>query len=252
MHAHRRVQVSILGSLRVVRPDGTVVPVEDFRTGKTMDLLRLLALSNGRAVRPGDLIARLWPDVIPERASSSLRTASWHIRQAVGSNCVAREVEGLVLVDAYVDVDDFRGVAREALAAASAGHHPRVLAFADLATALYRGDFRAHADDSTWARAARDELRLLRLDVLNHAAESALELGQARTGLRFAQLAVRTDPVSDVAQYRLMQAQVAVGELPRALRTFAAYRHRLAEELGVDPSPQLQELHLRILRGTLA
>ncbi len=46
-----------------------------------------------------------------------------------------------------------------------------------------------------------------------------------------------------------MRAHAELGEIGSALRVFEAYRARLAEELGADPSPQTTQLHLRLLRG---
>jgi len=46
----------------------------------------------------------------------------------------------------------------------------------------------------------------------------------------------------------LMRAHAALGEIPAALRDFEDYRRRLAEELGVDPSPETRALHVALLR----
>jgi DNA-binding SARP family transcriptional activator len=60
--------------------------------------------------------------------------------------------------------------------------------------------------------------------------------------------AVRLDPTVEAAHRSLMRAHAELGEIGMALRAFEECRVHLAEELGTDPSPQTQELHLQILR----
>jgi SARP family transcriptional regulator, regulator of embCAB operon len=247
---HSTIRVRVLGGLDVVRADATHVAVDEWGTGKTMDLMRLLALANGRPVRSASLIEKLWPDVTPERGRGSLRTASSRIRRAVGQNCIVRRPDGLVLTGAWVDAEEFVTQARLTHAAARELDHPRVLAMARATTILYRGGFQAHDDESSWARTERAHLSQHQHDMLRQAAESALALGLFREGLDFATEAVRIDRDSETAHRALMRAHAELGEIGTALRVFESYRAHLADELGADPSPQTRELHLRLLRGT--
>jgi DNA-binding SARP family transcriptional activator len=252
MHVPFAIRVRLLGQLHVIRTDGTTVGIDEWRTGKTMDLLRLLALENGRAVRPDRLIGKLWPDAPPERARGSLRTASCQIRRTIGTNCIVRHPEGLVLQDAWVDaVRYLEDAARVAVAARSA-HHSRVLDIARSAEQLYTGDFRAYDDDSTWAVAERAHIAAARLDLLCDAATSALALHLPREAADLAAEAVRLYDGSETAHRLLMTAHAELGDIGTALRVFESYRVQLATELGADPSPQTQALHLRLLRGDSA
>jgi DNA-binding SARP family transcriptional activator len=250
MHVHQHIRVSLLGEFEVVRADGSSVAPEEWRTGKTADLLRLLALDNGRPVRPERLIDKLWPDAAPDRARASLRTACSQVRRAIATNCVVRERGGVVLTGASVDVAAFREVHRRITHAAAIGHHPEVLALADTAEQLYRGDFRAYADDSVWASTEREHLRQLRQLLLCDAARSALARRRHREALLYARTAQLVDPDSEIANRLLMRAHAATGEVSSALRLFESYRTHLAEELGADPSPQTQAVYLHLLRGS--
>jgi DNA-binding SARP family transcriptional activator len=252
MELRRDIRIRLLGDLEVVRPDGTVVAVEEWRTGKTMDLLRLLALSNGRPVRPASLIDKLWPKVSPDRGRGSLRTACSQIRRAMHVNCIVRQPEGLVLRDAWVDAIQFLEDTRRVHVAAREAHHAHVLALARAAEHLYQDDFHAYDDDSDWAREERDHLTRARHEMLCDSAAAALELRLFREALDLAALAVRIDGSSEAAHRTLMRAHAELGEIGSALRVFESYRAHLAEELGADPSPQTRELHLRLLRGTSA
>lgn len=250
MSSHRQIRIRLLGDFEVVRPDATVVAADEWRTGKTMDLLRLIALSNGRAVRSASLIDKLWPDAPPERARGSLRSATSRIRRAVHLNCIVRQPDGLMLQDAWVDAVEFLDHAKRVQAAARESHHSHVLALARAAEQIYRGDFHAYDDDSDWAQAEREHLARARHDMLCDAAHAALELRLYREGLSLAADAVRTDRTSETAHRALMRAHAELGEIGSALRVFESYRSHLADELGADPSPQTRELHLRLLRGS--
>ncbi|GAB6985648.1 hypothetical protein JCM10369A_21720 [Nocardioides pyridinolyticus] len=252
MDRYETFRICVLGGLSVLRSDGTPVPIDELRTGKTMDLLRLLALENGRPVRPEGLIEKLWPKAPLERARGSLRTASCQIRRAVGTNCVVRHPDGLVLKGAWVDVVEFLAAARRVSLAARTGRHSQVLAITRSTETLYAGDFRAHSDDATWAVATRQHVALVRHEMLCEAAASALAARQAREAADFAGRAVRIDWASERAHRLLMAAHAELGEVATALRLFETHRAQLADELGADPSRETQDLHLRLLRGNIA
>ena len=61
--------------------------------------------------------------------------------------------------------------------------------------------------------------------------------------------AAAEDPLREPAALLLMRALAATGQAPEALRTGREYRHRLAEETGLDPSPALGELERDIAGG---
>ena len=88
------VEIRLLGSLRVRRGDSSVVDASEWRTGKTLDLLRLLALDADQPVRIDSLLEKLWPDVDEARGRASLRTAASQIRRTLRTDCVARRLVG--------------------------------------------------------------------------------------------------------------------------------------------------------------
>lgn len=244
------LRVKVLGDLVVHRGDGTTVERSEWRTSKTMDLLRILALSNGRSVRLTSVTQQLWPDVSPDRARASLRTAASQVRRAARAQCVVRHGDGIVLEGAWVDADAFVSDARRARTLAGAGRHSRVLALTLAAERLYVDDFHASDDDSSWARAERDHLKQVRKEMLCQAAESAIELRDFRRAVGFAGTAVRIDPTSEAGFRALMRGYAELGEIGSALRAFEGLRTHLADELGADPSSQTKALHLRLLRGS--
>jgi DNA-binding SARP family transcriptional activator len=249
MSEDARIHVRTLGELMVTRADGSSVNIDEWKTGKNRDLLRLLALSAGHPVTQASLVEHLWPDVPDSRRRNSLRTAASQIRRTLHTNNVVRRPNGLMLVDAWVDTLAFREHARAAHLHERAGRHDEVIATTRAAEDLYRGDFQAHDVDSPWATAERNNLRALRHELLCEAAGSSLALANPVDARDFAADAVLLNPSSETAHRLLMQAHAELGEVGRALRIFESYRTHLADELGADPSPQTQKLHLPLLRG---
>lgn len=242
------MRIRVLGDLKVTRRDGTDVRVEEWRTGKTRDLLRLLALGDGRAIRPDQLTELLWPGVPSHRARNRLRTAASQIRNTLGDQSVVRHPDGYLLVGAVLDAHQFATMAVRAGVAAGRGDHAAVLPIARAAERLYRDDFHADDDDSDWAVAERTRLQQQRRTLACDAAEAALSERFPREALSFAALAVGMDPMFETAHRLLMRAHASMGEIATALRDFETYRSRLADELGVDPSPETRALHLELLR----
>jgi SARP family transcriptional regulator, regulator of embCAB operon len=248
MPGKNAVRICVLGDLRVTRRDGTHVRVEEWRTGKTRDLLRLLALADGRPTRADRLTELLWPDVPSHSARNRLRTAVSQIRVTLRDQTVERHPSGYLLRDVVLDAHEFAAMAARAELAAERRNHAGVLTITRTAEQLYRDDFHADDDDSPWAVAERTRLQNLRRTMVKDAGEAALRRRRRREGLSFAALAVELDPMDEAALRLLMRAHAALGEIAAALRVFEDYRSRLADELGVDPSPETRALHLALLR----
>ncbi|AWB91418.1 bacterial transcriptional activator domain-containing protein [Aeromicrobium chenweiae] len=244
---HDRIEIRMFGRLFVRRSNGAVVEADEWSTGKTTDLLRLLALNNNRAVSVHSIIDKLWPDVEEDKARASLRTAVSRVRHVLDEPCIERHLGGLVLRNAWVDVTAFQSAAHDLGAALRAGDHARVVSLAREAEALYVAEFRAYDDKSFWATQTRDSLLLNRQALLADAGESALKLQWMRDAIDFSTLAISEDPCFERAHRTLMQAHSALGEIELALRAFEHLRVCLSQELGADPSPQTRALHIQML-----
>ncbi len=246
------VAVSMLGPLHVIRADGSVVQSKEWRTGKTADLVRILALHTGEPVATEVLLAALWPRSDQRHGRASLRTAASRVRQVLGRGCIERSMAGLRLCDAWTDVIAFRTLAGEVRRLMDAGELSEVAALAREADALYRGELRAHDDSSDWAQHERRNLGLSYQSLLCDAADATAACGPTREALDFAARAQAVDPFSERACRVLMRGYAELGETPRALREYERCRVLLLEELGVDPSPETQALHVTLLRDDSA
>jgi DNA-binding SARP family transcriptional activator/CheY-like chemotaxis protein len=246
---HDRAEIRMFGRLFVRRSNGEIVGADEWSTGKTADLLRLLALHGGRPVSVQSLIGKLWPDVEEDKAKASLRTAASRVRQVLGEPCIERSLGGLVLRNSWSDVVAFQSIVHEMTVALRAGDHARVVERAREAEALYVADFQAYDDRSSWATETRDSLRMSRQSMLADAGESALKLMWMRDAIDFSTAAIAEDVCFERPHRTLMHAHAALGEVELALRAFEHCRVALSEELGADPSPQTRALHIQILSG---
>ena len=245
------MEIRMLGPLLVRRHDGSGVRDDEWRTSKTLDLLRLLALHNGEAVPVRTIVDLLWPGVAESRGRASLRTAASQLRKALGEDCVERRIGGLVLVDSWVDVQTFEGLLTEAATCARVGDHQGTVAAVKHAEALWVGDLDLPEHPGEWMYEARERLHRLRCRALLDAAEAAAAVCWMRDSLAFAERAASLAP-SEEASRALMRALAGVGEIEKALEIFERTRRDLAREYGADPAPQTRALHVQLMTGTAA
>ena len=243
------IRIHLLGAFQARRADGSAVSNQAWGSGKTMDLMRYLALANGRPVRVASIVEDLWPVVAESKALGSLRTSASMVRRILAGNCIRRSPGAMFLAECWVDVDDFRAASQEVQVAVRSRDPSRVLVLVEDAELVYQGDFRAHADDSHWAVRERTDLRGVRHEMLTDAATSAIELHRFREAVGFATTAVGIDTSSESAHRSLIRAHAELGDVRRSLDVYESYRSHLAEDFGADPSSQAQDLHLSVLRG---
>lgn len=238
-------EIKLLGRGSVSVDEGAVAP-SAWRTSKTFDLLRVLALSVGRPVETDSLEELFWPDVEHTRAGTSLRTAAFQIRRVLGPERLVRVGHALMLQDVWVDVGAYRALGDMVTTASREGHAARVVDLVRRAEELYAADLDVTGTDCGVLHETRDELLTLRVSLLLEAAEAAGSYGDWKQSLVFAQRASATE-TSDRATRALMQAWFAVGETAKPVEEFERLRRHLAEYYGVDPAPQTRALYLDVV-----
>jgi DNA-binding SARP family transcriptional activator len=148
-----------------------------------------------------------------------------------------------------VDLDEADRLTTEAEARLT-GEPALALAAAERAlTLLGRGPLLADEPDADWAQPPRREAEQLTSSARRLAWDAALAVGDHRRTLAHARAATTADPFDESAWRAAMLAHTAAGEPAAALAAYEHLRQTLADELGTDPAPDTQSLHLTILRG---
>lgn len=236
----------LLGPGEVHDREGAIVPAAAWRTTKTFDLFRVLALAEGRPVPMSKLTHLFWPTADAERASTSLRTATSQVRKVLGAETLERVGTGLVLRDVWVDVADYRHLVGRIEQAH--GHPAQVISLVEESEKLYLGDLDVAGSDCRVLVQARDELRRQRAHVLLEAAAAAGARADWHRSLEFAQRAA-TVGSSDRVTRALMRAWFAMGETAKCIDEFERLREHLADTYGIDPAPQTRAQYLQVVRS---
>jgi predicted ATPase/DNA-binding SARP family transcriptional activator len=240
------LSLRLLGPLEVERA-GAILPLG---STKQRRLLTELAIADGATVSVDRLIGVLWGDDPPAAARNGLQTHVARLRDALGPGpAVLTRPGGYALNPEVVTVDADRFVAAVAAARATVDHDPTQVV-TDLTEALraWRGDAHGEFDDSG---AQTDAARL---HGLRAEARELLASAHARRGDHTAELAeldrlVAENPLRETAVIARSRCLAALRRLPDALAALRAYRQRLADELGLDPSPPVARLEEELLRG---
>jgi predicted ATPase/DNA-binding SARP family transcriptional activator len=241
------VRVEVLGPLRLA-VDGAVVDVPG---PKRRAVLALLALAEGRTVTVAHLLDALWPDEVPESGRQALHTHISRLRAHLGPAAARLQTRR----DGYRLDLDAGGLdlaqARALLATARTGEEDPAAAFALLreAHALWRGPVLADLTDVAPIATSVEGLTRLHREVTDALIAGAIGAGHPDEVLGLAATAVAADPLREPAVLLLMRALAAAGRAPEALRIGREFRHRLAEETGLDPSPGLGELESTVAAG---
>jgi predicted ATPase len=244
------VQIAVLGPLEVHDDAGRPVDVAGTRL---RTLLTRLALDAGRPVAVSVLVDAVWGDDPPAEETNALQTLVSRLRRAIGdTGAVVQSPAGYRLAadPSDVDANRFERLAGEGAAALRRGAHREAGRRLAEALALWRGP--ALADTPADALAVyATRLEDLRLATVLDRIDADLDLTDPTALVPELEALAAEHPLHERLTGQLMRALGATGRQADALLAYERLRARLADELGVDPSAELQEIHLGLLRGEL-
>ncbi|MBA3243638.1 MAG: AAA family ATPase, partial [Actinobacteria bacterium] len=236
------MEIRLLGALQLARADALVpLPRRQQRA-----LLAVLALRAGEIVSTDRLIEDLWGADAPRSALGSLQNAVSSLRKAVGPDALLTEPPGyrLAIERAAVDALRFERLVEEARTAPPRERGPLL---AD-ALALWRGPALADLAFEPFAAMEIARLEELRLTAVEERLAVDLELGLHAALVPELEVLVTSNPLRERLRGQLMLALYRSGRQAEALAVYRATRLALADELGLAPSRELQELEQAILR----
>ncbi|MDX6235635.1 MAG: hypothetical protein QOG10_450 [Kribbellaceae bacterium] len=240
------MRFGVLGPLAVWTEDGEPVPIPE---AKVRALLADLLTYEGRPVPPDRLIADVWGDRLPRNPAATLQTRVSQLRRALDAaepgarDLVVRQPTGYQLVVSPDAVDAERFRALVARARATEAPKPRTTLLAD-ALALWRGPAYAEYE---FARSVAARLDEEQVTALGEHAQARLDLGEHHILATDLASLIANHPYCERLRAVHLRALYQAGRQSEALAAYEELRERLAEELGVDPSPELTALHRAIL-----
>jgi serine/threonine protein kinase/DNA-binding SARP family transcriptional activator len=215
---------------------------------KQRAVLAHLILRANRVVQADLLIDGLWGDEPPESARNTLQTYVYRLRKLLGESRIEGRDGGYVLIATPDEIDGmrFESLVKEGKASIASDPAAAAAILAD-ALSLWRADALADVTEEPSLRGEAARLEELRLAATEHwiAAEIAMG-GHSMVVSELESLTARY-PLRERMWAHLMLALYRSGRQAEALSTYERARQVLGEELGADPSPELQRLHEQIL-----
>jgi peptide/nickel transport system substrate-binding protein len=212
-------------------------------------LLALLLLHANEVVSRDRLIDGLWGERPPPTAAHTLDNYISRLRKLLGDGRIARRAPGYVLhvQPGELDLDRFEQAFEAGRGQLARGEASAAAQTLRSALAVWRGPALA---DVLYEPFAHDEAARLeegRTMAHEERIEADLELGRSAELVPELEKIVRDHPHRERPLAQLMRALYRAGRQAEALAAYQAGRRRLADELGLEPGPELQKLQRKIL-----
>ncbi|WP_030269541.1 AfsR/SARP family transcriptional regulator [Streptomyces sp. NRRL B-24484] len=245
----RRIGFKILGSLECWEGE------ERIRLGGPLQerVLATLLLEAGRLVPVARLVEAAWEDEPPGTAPHQVRKIIADLRRRLpaGVELILTDGPGyrIALEPDQLDLGLFGVRLDRAREAVAAGLRANAVDQLRAALDLWRGPVLSGLATPV-LQAAATALEERRLAATEQLLDLRLELGEAAELVGDLREAARQHPLRETLRGRLILALYRSGRQAEAIEEYGRVRELLAEELGIDPGPELAALHQAILRGS--
>jgi WD40 repeat protein/DNA-binding SARP family transcriptional activator len=220
---------------------------------KPRTLLAHLVLDLNHRVPADRLIDSVWGEHPPEAVRNSLQTYVSHLRKVLGPDRLEGRAAGYVLHGRPDEVDAvrFERLVDSARRAGAVDPAAAVHTYRE-ALALWRGPALDDLADQPSLRVEIARLEELRLAAIEERVEVELTLGCHAEQVPELERLTARHPLRERLWAQLLVALYRSGRQADALAAFEDARRLLADELGVDPSPELRRVHEQVLRQDVA
>jgi DNA-binding SARP family transcriptional activator len=219
---------------------------------KWRSLLACLLMRPGQLISTESLIFELWGDSPPSKANNLVSIYIHRLRRLIG------DTEGQVLVSrppgyllraapADLDLQEFERLIADGRSALATADPERAAALLTEALALWRGPLLADVTPSALVDREAERANELWLDAAELRAEAVLACGRPAELVPELHRLVADNPLREGLWLVLMRALDEAGRHAEALETYTKARQVIADELGVDPGAELQQLYARLL-----
>ncbi|WP_203912053.1 AfsR/SARP family transcriptional regulator [Rhizocola hellebori] len=241
------MQWRVLGSVEAWNGDAWM-PVP---AGKQRDLLAIMLMHPGQMLERRWLVETLWEGRGPESAVRLLPHYVWRLRGLL-PGCAERlrgVPSGYLLEVAAGDLDSerFGELLAQGRHAARSGEPDRVVRTLSGALGLWRGPALADARTLPVLDEAARRLDQQRTEAREVFAEALLDIGRSAEAVTELVELTAAEPFRELPWRLLMLALHGSGRRPDALDAFQRLRALWTDELGIEPSQELHDLHRRLL-----
>ena len=213
-------------------------------------LFACLVLSRPHPVTRDVLIDALWGDAPPASAEAALSVLISRLRTTVGSDFIRGRTEVAIALpdDTQVDVETAFAALHTAESAIATGEWQRAW-FSSLTAQFNARRTLLPQVELAWVDAWRRRLADVRVRALEAYAAACLELGgpELPGAERASRELLEVAPLRETGHLMLMRSLAAAGNTAEALAVYERLRRRLRDELGVNPSRDLQAAHRALL-----
>lgn len=202
-------------------------------------LLAFLALHDRPLLRL-HVATVLWPDTSERRSSANLRSTLWRL-QRPGCPVVQATAKHLRLAPGVlVDIRELTRLANELVAGSID------MGAVDYAKLYRRGELLGDWYED-WLMIERERFRQLRVHALEQLCARLIAVGRFGEAVQAGLAAVEAEPLRESARRVLIRTHLAEGNGAEALTQYHVYKELLRRELGLKPSPEIEELVARLM-----
>ncbi|GGU04156.1 AfsR/SARP family transcriptional regulator [Streptomyces lateritius] len=252
-----RLALYLLGPLRIWH-EGRELAVGP---PKQRAVLALLAGHRGTVVSREQIVDALWGADAPASAANAVHTYVAGLRRILEPERGSRESGAFIVSRAggyelrlpAEAVDSLTFVRRyeEARALASAGRATAAFERFASALGLWRGEALSGIP-GPYAALERARLREMRFSATEGWIAGLIAAGRHEAAVVACSEAIAQEPLHERLRHLHMLALARSGRQAHAIQAYDDARRHLREELGIDPGPELRDLHERILAGDIA
>jgi DNA-binding SARP family transcriptional activator len=217
-----------------------------------------LATNVHRTVPRVELTDVLWGDSPPRGAETTLSAVLSRLRSLLrktpfgaGVSVQNGAVSLHLPLDAWLDIEGAANAIDEAEGAQRRGDAMNAWSHGNVAAVIARRPF-LPSEEAPWIQRQRQKLASVLIRSLQCLSTVSAEAGDLASAAQYTIQVLELEPFRESAYHQLMKLHVRMGNAAEALRVFDDCRVRLRDELGASPSPDIEQLHLSILRGELA
>ncbi|MFC9706337.1 BTAD domain-containing putative transcriptional regulator [Streptomyces sp. NPDC056943] len=258
------MRFNLIGPFQIVDGDGRILPTG---SPKVSQVLAVLLAHSGDPVTPDTLIRELWQHNPPRSALNTVQTYVHHARRLLalpdalpdarpdagpyaGRPVLSTHFGGYTMRvdDRAVDIKVFEQLVARGKEEFRAGRCEAAAGALGAALGLWRGPVLFDVPKGSVLAGRIVHLEEVRIRALELRIEALQLLGRLRELIPELRTLVHDYPFNEWFHGRLITALHQAGRRAEALDAYRSVRLLLRDELGLEPSPDIQRLHERILR----